>query len=285
MVTGWLEGVGPAHVQGTGPERLQHADVVETFRLRERRAHLSRRPPPAARPPPSTCRRGPASARLTRLLTAAPPWPSLTCDLGYPVLVLARPCPGGGHRLGDPVPPHGPARARWTACSAVRGGLRPPPPPLAARGHEDFTSATNPHSAKPHRPPTFPASRHPSPRLSPLNTQHVPHACGRSRGGEGSRGAARLPGPRRPRPAHPSAGDRRGEEGAEPGPARERAPRGHRCTEGHAFRAAVGGDSACSRLEPSPLGKWGLCVRAFAAIVFSRLAVIRAHGSRAAPTA
>lgn len=34
MVTGWLEGVGPTHVKGSGTERLQHSDVVETFCLR-----------------------------------------------------------------------------------------------------------------------------------------------------------------------------------------------------------------------------------------------------------
>ena len=64
VVTGWLEGVGPAHIQGTGAKRLQHADVVETFGLQERTAPVSRHPAPGdARPPPPTRTAGGQPAR------------------------------------------------------------------------------------------------------------------------------------------------------------------------------------------------------------------------------
>lgn len=59
VVTGRLEGVGPAHVQGGGPERLQHSDVVEAFCLQGRRVPgppLPARPRhPVARDQPSAC--------------------------------------------------------------------------------------------------------------------------------------------------------------------------------------------------------------------------------------
>ena len=41
VVAGWLERVGPAHVQGAGTERLQHADVVETFCLQKGKKRAS----------------------------------------------------------------------------------------------------------------------------------------------------------------------------------------------------------------------------------------------------
>lgn len=39
VVTGRLEGIGPAHIQGSGAKRLEHSDVVETLGLQERKTH------------------------------------------------------------------------------------------------------------------------------------------------------------------------------------------------------------------------------------------------------
>ena len=135
--------------------------------------------------------------------------PPLTCHLGHPrLLVLARPCLGGGHSLGAPVPPTdlGLPAGPSTLLSAAS-------PPPAARGHGDFTSAADRHSAKTHGPKSSRTPATENPRLLAPDTQPVPHTCGQSRRGESRRDSASLPPPRRPHPAGPSAGDRLGGRG------------------------------------------------------------------------
>lgn len=127
VVTGRLERVGAAHVEGVGAERLQHADVVETFSLQGRDARISRRPAPAGRPPLPELQELQVPPCHPTSTSASP---RVTCSHG--------PARAGGAAPGVSLPPpRTNLRLRHPQAGCQGPGPHPPPP------------VTNSPSAKP----------------------------------------------------------------------------------------------------------------------------------------
>lgn len=165
VVAGWLERVGPAHVQGAGTEWLQHADVVETFCLQKGKKRASA----------STGRRPHA------LGTSAAPAPSQARSA----------LPGQQGQGTDPAPPDKPNSAAGLGACVPAASPGQPSGAVTFHLHHQFTLGEDALASDP--------PGHPLPDRCTDSLQHPgPASRGQSCRGAGARYPACPPCPRGP---------------------------------------------------------------------------------------